>query len=144
MAEHGPGELVDRIQVPTLLMQGTADTLFPLDEAVANFDQIGDNPLRTAAIKAREAQEEAEATARFGRADPAGPGQDDLVLRRPWCLPDRRGGGRDLSGPAQLAWFDRYLRGRQDTDTGPKFAWIADDAQLRSSDAYPLKAAGQL
>ena len=53
MAEHGPGDLVDRIQVPTLLMQGTVDTLFPLDEAVTNFEQIGDNPLRTAAIKAR-------------------------------------------------------------------------------------------
>jgi ABC-2 type transport system ATP-binding protein len=43
-----------------------------------------------------------------------------------------------------LAWFDRYLRGKQDVDTGPKFAWIADDGELRTSEAYPLAPAGQL
>ena len=54
------------------------------------------------------------------------------------------GPGSDYLDQRQLAWFDRYLRGRNDADTGPKFAWIADDAQLRSSDAYPLRPAGQL
>ncbi len=54
------------------------------------------------------------------------------------------GAGATYLDQRTVAWFDRYLRGRQDTDTGPKFAWIADDAQLRTSDAYPLKAAGQL
>ena len=54
------------------------------------------------------------------------------------------GPGSNYLDERQVAWFDRYLRGKQDTDTGPKFAWIADDAQLRTSDAYPLKPAGQL
>jgi ABC-2 type transport system ATP-binding protein len=54
------------------------------------------------------------------------------------------GPGSDYLDQRQVAWFDRYLRGRQGTDTGPKFAWIADDAQLRTSDAYPLKPAGYL
>ena len=31
---RGPGALVDRIRVPTLLIQGTADTLFTLNEAI--------------------------------------------------------------------------------------------------------------
>jgi ABC-2 type transport system ATP-binding protein len=54
------------------------------------------------------------------------------------------GQGANYLDERQLSWFDRYLRGKQDTDTGPKFAWIADDAQLRTSGAYPLKPAGQL
>ena len=35
--QRGPGDLVRRITAPTLFEQGTIDTLFPLDEAVANF-----------------------------------------------------------------------------------------------------------
>ena len=59
------------------------------------------------------------------------------------CLTDD-GPGSSYLDQRQLGWFDRYLRGRADADTGPKFAWIADDGQLRSSDAYPLRSAGQL
>jgi ABC-2 type transport system ATP-binding protein len=59
------------------------------------------------------------------------------------CLTDD-GPGSAYLDQRQLGWFDRYLRGRSDADTGPKFAWIADDGQLRSSDAYPLRPAGQL
>jgi ABC-2 type transport system ATP-binding protein len=54
MAAHGPADLVEKIHVPTLIMQGTVDTLFPLDEGVTNFQDIGDNTLRTAAIKAKK------------------------------------------------------------------------------------------
>src|SRR3954451_421095 len=36
-ASRGPGDLVSRIHVPTLLIQGTADTLFTLQEAVDNY-----------------------------------------------------------------------------------------------------------
>ena len=55
-ASRGPGSLVDKIQHPTLLIQGTADTLFTLDEAIRNYSRPAQEP----------------------RAD-----QDDLVLRRP-------------------------------------------------------------
>ena len=34
---RGPGQLVGRIHVPTLLIQGTADNLFTLQEAVTNY-----------------------------------------------------------------------------------------------------------
>ena len=36
-ASRGPGALVDQIRIPTLLIQGTADTLFTLDEATTNY-----------------------------------------------------------------------------------------------------------
>jgi ABC-2 type transport system ATP-binding protein len=147
MASHGPGNLLNRIQVPTLIMQGTVDTLFPLDEGVANFDQIGNNPLRTAAIKAKAKKKRNGKRKRRQRS--VAP-VERVPVKMIWfcgghgvCLTGA-GDGSNYLDQRQLAWFDRYLRGRQDTDTGPKFAWIADDAQVRGSDAYPLKPAGQL
>ena len=71
-------------------------------------------------------------------------GQDDLFCGGHGVCLTGAGPGSNYLDERQVAWFDRYLRGKQDTDTGPKFAWIADDAQLRTSDAYPLKPAGQL
>lgn len=115
-AAHGPGDLVNRIKIPTLLMQGTADTLFPLDEAVTNFKAIA------------------------GRHVPVkmiffcgGHGE---------CLTGNV--DQSYSDDRQLAWFDRYLRNEKDVSTGPTFAWVADDGQLRTSDSYPLKPAGTL
>jgi ABC-2 type transport system ATP-binding protein len=143
MAGHGPGDLVERIHVPTLIMQGTVDTLFPLDEGVTNFQDIGDNTLRTAAIKAkrrkgRKKRKRSRSTVQ------------SVPVKMVWfcgghgvCLTGA-GPGSNYLDERQLAWFDRYLRGRQDAHTGPKFAWIADDAQLHTSDAYPLKPVGQL
>jgi len=144
MASHGPGDLLGGIQVPTLIMQGTVDTLFPLDEGVANFDQIGANPLRTAAIRAKGKRKKRK------RGRRSASDVRRVPVKMIWfcgghgvCLTGA-GPGSDYLDQRQLAWFDRYLRGRPDTDTGPRFAWIADDGQLRSSDAYPLNAAGRL
>jgi ABC-2 type transport system ATP-binding protein len=146
MAAHGPGDLVDRIQVPTLLIQGTVDTLFPLDEAVANLNQISDNPWRTAVIKAKAKKRKGKKR----KKRRARTSVENVPVKMLWfcgghgvCLTGA-GPGSSYLDQRQLAWFDRYLRGRPDADTGPKFAWIADDAQLRSSDAYPLGPAGQL
>jgi ABC-2 type transport system ATP-binding protein len=143
MASHGPGDLLNRIQVPTLIMQGTVDTLFPLDEGVANFNQIGNNPLRTATIKAK-------AKGRRKRGPRSAAPVQRVPVKMIWfcgghgvCLTGA-GPGSNYLDQRQLAWFDRYLRGEQGIDTGPKFAWIADDAQLRTSDAFPLTPAGQL
>ena len=143
MASHGPGDLLNRIHVPTLIMQGTVDTLFPLDEGVANFNQIGANTLRTAAIKAK-------AKRKRKRAHRSASDVQRVPVKMIWfcgghgvCLTGA-GPGADYLDQRQVSWFDRYLRGKQDTDTGPKFAWIADDAQLRGSDAYPVKPTGQL
>ena len=142
MASHGPGDLVDRIHVPTLLIQGTVDTLFPLDEAVANFNQIGDNPWRTARLKSKRKKHKRKRRLRRSARN--------VPVKMIWfcgghgvCLTGA-GPGSSYLDQRQLGWFDRYLRGHPDANTGPKFAWIADDAQLRDSDAYPLHPAGEL
>lgn len=36
--DRGPGDLVEQIRVPTLLLHGTVDTLFTLQEAITNFE----------------------------------------------------------------------------------------------------------
>ena len=36
----GPGDLVSRITAPTLIIQGTVDNLFPLEEGVTNYDAL--------------------------------------------------------------------------------------------------------
>jgi ABC-2 type transport system ATP-binding protein len=149
MAGHGPGDLVEKIHVPTLLMQGTVDTLFPLDEAVTNFNDIGDNTLRTAAIKAKAKKKKKKKKRRKRRRGSA-PAVQHVPVKMIWfcgghgvCLTGA-GAGSDYLDQRTVAWFDRYLRGRPGADTGPKFAWIADDAQLRTSGAFPLTPAGQL
>jgi ABC-2 type transport system ATP-binding protein len=146
MASKGPGELLKRIQVPTLLLQGTVDTLFPLDEAVTNFELIGKNPLRTAAIKAKSKKKRKGKRKRKRRSTPV----QRVPVKMIWfcgghgvCFTDQ-GPGSDYLDQRTIAWFDRYLRGKPGVDTGPKFAWIADDGQLRASDAYPLAPAGRL
>ena len=122
-ADNGPDFLLSKIRAPTLLLQGTVDTLFPLDEAVRNFRALDRN----------------KQAPRRGKGLPV-----KVVF---FC------GGHGVcftgNGPANylndrtLAWFDRYLRGEK-VDTGPQFSWIADDGKLRSSRRFPGKRVGKL
>ena len=41
--DRGPGNLVKRVKVPTLILQGTVDTLFSLDEGVTNYQILKAN-----------------------------------------------------------------------------------------------------
>ena len=154
MAAHGPGDLVNRIRVPTLIMQGTVDTLFPLEEGVTNFQDIGNNTWRTSTTTSKQKKHRRHGKKRGKHGRRGGPktttSTQNVPVKMIWfcgghgvCLTGA-GPGSDYLDQRQLAWFDRYLRDEPNVDTGPKFAWIADDAQLRTSDAYPLKPAGQL
>jgi ABC-2 type transport system ATP-binding protein len=142
MASHGPANLVKRIRIPTLLVQGTADTLFPLDEAVTNFNLIRRNKLRVPRKPAKKGAKSAKQKTKKRRAKP-------VPVKMIWFC-----GGHGVcftgSGPQrylqnrQLSWFDRYLKGNRSVDTGATFSWIADDASVRDSGKFPLKAAGTL
>jgi ABC-2 type transport system ATP-binding protein len=123
-ADNGPDFLLPEIKAPTLIIQGTVDTLFPLDEAIRNFRGIDRN----------------KQSPRRGKGVP---------VKMIWFC---GGHGACFTGNGPegyvdertLAWFDRYLRGKRKTDTGPKFAWIADDGLLRSSKRFPGKRVGAL
>jgi ABC-2 type transport system ATP-binding protein len=119
-------------------VQGTADTLFPLDQAVTNFDIVSGHKVvarRPNGIPVRN---------RRGRLV-----RRDVPAKMIWFC---GGHGACFTGTVaqsyidnrELAWFDRYLRNETKVDTGPRFAWVADDGQLRTSGDYPLKPAGSL
>ena len=44
LSSSGPTTLLNRLQIPTLLFQGTVDALFPLDRSVFNAETITENP----------------------------------------------------------------------------------------------------
>ena len=115
-ASHGPDFLLSKIKIPTLITQGTADTLFTLREAITNY----------AALRSR-----------------------NVPTRMLWFC---GGHGACLTGAGEsghieravLAWFARYLDRDTSVQTGPRFEWLADDAQWRSASDYPLAAAAPL
>jgi ABC-2 type transport system ATP-binding protein len=116
LADHGPDRLLRDIHVPTLLVQGEQDTLFDLDEAHRNY-----RALRRGGTK----------------------------VKMIWfcgghgiCLTPRGGQG-DVIKRSALAWFARYLRGR-DVHTGPPFRWLDDAGEWHRSRAYPLSRSGSL
>jgi ABC-2 type transport system ATP-binding protein len=109
-ASRGPGGLVGQIKAPTLLLQGTADTLFTLDEAIRNYATLRRNHVPVRMIW--------------------------FCGGHGVCLTDS--GPSGFAENAILAWFGRYLKKNKALDTGPRFEWIADDGQVRSRTDYPL------
>ncbi|MDQ3735513.1 MAG: alpha/beta fold hydrolase, partial [Actinomycetota bacterium] len=77
-----PASVLDRIEAPTLLIQGMADTLFPLSEADANARGIAENGTPVKVVWYRGGHD--------GSTDP-----DDAVRLR----------------NLMLTWFDHYLKG---------------------------------
>jgi ABC-2 type transport system ATP-binding protein len=109
---RGPGDLVEQIRVPTMLVQGTADTLFTLSEA-----------MRNAAVLKR----------------------NGVPFKMLWfcgghgvCLTGQ--GPKGYVEQQVIAWLRHHLAGQRAVSTGPQFEWLADDAQWRSTPAYPAPA----
>jgi ABC-2 type transport system ATP-binding protein len=109
-ASHGPGDLVRNIHAPTLLVQGTVDTLFTLQEADQNYAML------------RQAHTPVKMLWFCGGhgACLTGSGPDPLFVQN-----------------AVLSWFDRYLKENAQTDTGSAFRWISDTGAIHSSNTYP-------
>ncbi|MDQ2676286.1 MAG: CocE/NonD family hydrolase [Actinomycetota bacterium] len=122
--EHGPDFLLEKVKVPTLIAQGTVDTLFDLTQGHRNYVALERN---------------------------------GIPLKMMWfcgghgiCNVDADGGGGFIAGSAhvaerQLAWFDRYLKGKRRTRTGPPFEWIDQNGEWHGSPGgYPLRHVGRL
>ncbi|MGH2957634.1 MAG: alpha/beta hydrolase family protein [Solirubrobacterales bacterium] len=114
-AERGPDFLLERIKAPTLLIQGTADTLFTLDEAQRNFEALSAAGTEVKMIW-------------FCGGHGA-------------CLTDP-GDPEHVQGRV-LAWFDRHLRGRE-VSTGPEFEWIDEGGRWNPGDRSTLSLDGEL
>lgn len=111
-AARGPDYLLDQVDVPAFIIQGTIDTLFPPSQAVDNYLTMTefntDVPLKMAFY-----------CSGHGTCAPFDPGPSGYV--------------NDLI----LAWFDRYVKAR-DVDTGPGFEYVTDDGVWHRASKYPV------
>jgi ABC-2 type transport system ATP-binding protein len=107
---RGPGDaLVNQVRVPTLMLQGTADTLFSLSESMRNDAILRKNGVPHKLIW--------------------------FCGGHGTCLTGAGPAGR--LEKATVAWLRRNLAGQNSVGTGPGFEWLADDAQWRSAPAFP-------
>ena len=114
--DRTPPGLRERVNTPTLITQGTVDTVFGLSEAVANFRALQG---RGVPVKMMwHCGGHGRCTTSTG---------EEGHLRR-----------------AGLAWLNRYLKKNEAVDTGAGFEWLADDGVWRSGPSYPLTAAGTI
>lgn len=107
-ASRGPGRLVKRIRVPTLLLQGTPDTLFTPSEAIRNYRILRRNRVPVKMVWFCGGH----GTCLTG-SGPAGHFEKRVI-----------------------AWLKRHVK-RRKVATGPGFEWLADDAKWRSARRFP-------
>lgn len=110
---------LDRINIPTLLIQGQNDTLFNLNEAQANYDALDARGVEVKMIWQLGGHSGPGAP---GELDPASPDPDTQYVA-----------GRIVD------WLDHHLLGTA-VDTGPAFAYFQDWVEY-SGDAAPAYAA---
>ncbi len=108
-ASRGPGGLVNKINVPTLFVQGTVDTLFTLDEAVTNYT----------ILKARDVP-----TAMIWYCGGHGV-----------CL--TKGGDMARTGTATIAWLARYVKDDTSAHLGPAFETVDQNGAELVAATYP-------
>jgi ABC-2 type transport system ATP-binding protein len=113
---RGPGDLVNQIRVPTFLVEGTADTLFTLHEAITNYAILRGNGVPTKMMW--------------------------FCGGHGVCLTGTGPAGHIEA--AVVAWLKRYLGGDTSIDTGPRFEWLADDDLWRSAADYPVTTGAPL
>jgi ABC-2 type transport system ATP-binding protein len=113
---RGPGNLVNRIKAPTLLIQGTVDTLFTLDQAVQNYTDLRAHQVPVKMLW--------------------------FCGGHGVCLTDPGDTGRIQRDT--LAWLGRYLKAQPRVRTGPGFEWLDQAGHSYSAPSYPLAAGGSL
>ena len=109
LQRSSPATWIDRLHVPTLLVQGESDTLFNLDEAVATFASLQRRGVPVGMIWNSGGH----------GPYPSRPGEGDIYAEDT-TIPDG-----DFLPQQELAWMDRWLRGRP-VSTGPAFRYFRD------------------
>ncbi len=110
---RGPGaELISRITAPTLLIQGTVDTLFTPDEAIINYEMLRDAGVPVSMLWYC--------------------GGHGVCLSEP--------GDVTWTGAWTMHWFDRYLRGNDDAPVPPRFGFVDQHGELWAIDEFPEPA----
>jgi ABC-2 type transport system ATP-binding protein len=110
----------DQIETPTLIIQGTIDTLFPLEDAFANYRNIKANaPVKMIAYCSGHAL--------TGCPYPGGASG----------YPAGSDGKPPLYQDRIVAWLDRYVKGLE-VNTGPRVEWQAQNGLYYGARSFPL------
>ncbi|MGH2895381.1 MAG: alpha/beta hydrolase family protein, partial [Solirubrobacteraceae bacterium] len=111
-ASRGPGDLVGRITAPTLLVQGTADNLFTLQEAVTNYEILRRHGVPVKMLWFC--------------------GGHGICLTNP--------GKTSEITTDTIAWLDRYLKDEPKRRIGSVFEWVDQNGAEHTGRDYPLAA----
>ncbi|HEY5110595.1 MAG TPA: alpha/beta fold hydrolase [Acidimicrobiales bacterium] len=109
-AARGPAQLLRQVRIPTLIVQGTVDTLFTLQEGVDNYESLKAYGVTTSM-----------------RWFCGGHGV---------CLTPT--GDPTATEQATLAWLKRYVQRDTSADTGPGFGFVDQNGTSYSAPTYPL------
>lgn len=109
---RGPGDRIDSVDVPTLFVSGTVDTLFTLDETITNYRSLRDRGIPTAMLWFC--------------------GGHGACLTKP--------GDQSLFSKRSYAWLARYLKGDRSVETGPRLDLVDQDGVRWTGDDFPLPA----
>jgi ABC-2 type transport system ATP-binding protein len=126
--DRGPGDkTIRKIKAPTLIVGGTVDTLFPLDEDVKVYKLLRarGTPVKMFWFCGGHGQ------CAEGNGGEAGAGLDvGSILGS--------GGGDPRLNAASAAWLARYLKGDRSVKTGPGLEFRSDDGKYRVAPQYPV------
>jgi ABC-2 type transport system ATP-binding protein len=109
-AARGPGALVADINIPTLIVQGTVDTLFTLQEGVDNYEILRKRGVPAAMLW--------------------------FCGGHGVCLTPQ--GNQQLPVTATIAWLDRYVKKDASVATGPRFQFVDQNGTAYSAPGYPV------
>ena len=109
-AARGPGALVGRIRIPTLIVQGTVDTLFTLQEGVENYQILRSHGVPSAMVWFC--------------------GGHGVCLTPP--------GDQQLPLNATIDWLNRYVKRDASVATGPGFEFVDQNGTAYSAPGYPV------
>lgn len=107
---------MSRIHAPTLLVQGTVDDLFTLQEAVDNYEILRRDGVPVKMLWFC--------------------GGHGICLTNP--------GDTALIQHDTIAWLDRYLRRHRQVKTGPTFEWVDQRGAEHTGGDYPLASGGSM
>ena len=110
--DRGPADAVADITAPTMVVGGTVDTLFTLDEDVTNYRMLRDSDTPVAMYW--------------------------FCGGHGTCLTEK--GDPQRMVDRMVAWLDRYVKRDESVDTGARFDFLDQDGTRYVGDDYPLPA----
>lgn len=116
LAEHDPDELIGDVEVPTLIVQGTVDTLFTLDEGVDNYRALRDDGVPVAMLW--------------------------YCGGHGTCLTDP--GDEARVGDATVEWLQHWVLDDPTVDVGPVVEVIDQHGRTYAFDDYPVPTGTEL